>query len=154
MMHLNLPDYIFIEADWTLLGNVVRENSKATHLRKLALAALLHSERNLCDLSVFWTAPLQEGMLESDCDALLFHHRVDFARKMDFTRMDFHNASVLFPEFEEERPTDDEIREAKVIAHLMTKHRRHWRTSRADRQQEQNAAGCSEVAFIAGPSLQ
>ena len=136
-MHLNLPVNIFVEADWTLLGNVIRANEDADDLRKIMLAALIHSGRKVWDLPVFWTAPLQEGMLDNDCESVLFYHLVDFARKMDFTKQDFHNAHTLFPELAYFSPSDEDLKEARVITQLMTTMRRHWQRSKEDRSLEQ-----------------
>ena len=131
-MYLNLPNYIFIEADWTLLGNVIRENGCVDDLHRVTLAALIHSGRDLWDLPVFWTAPLQEGMLEQECEVVLFHHLVDYAHKMDFTKMDFANAHSLFPDLAYFSPTRTECAEARIIINLMTTQRRHWQRSKQD----------------------
>ena len=153
-MHLNLPATIFVENDWTLLGRVILANENATDLKKLTLAALIHSGRNLWELPVFWTTPLQEGMLDSDNDSVLFHHLVDFANKMDFTKVDFHNAHVLFPTMAYVSPTPEEIREAKVIAHLITRQRRHWQVSNEQRLEERESAGIQDLNKLATISMQ
>ncbi len=140
-MHLKLPQHILIESDWTLLGNVIRENENVDDLRKVTLAALIHSGRELWDLPVFWTAPLQTGMLDSEHDEVLFFHLVDFGRTMDFTKMDFRNAHTLFPTLAYFSPNREEVREARVIAHLLSRQRQHWRASKIARNAEQQASG-------------